>query len=150
MNIDKKMRTIKFRAWDKKEKKMFDVCDLYLQTTNRYGVSFISGETFNAEDIELMQYTGLHDKNGKEIYEGDIVRGNFYYNGVVEFNIGFIEWADKLGRWWVSDKNNDMFSEFNTSDGIEEETIINDELTECLIDKCEVIGNIYENSKLIN
>ena len=132
------MRTIKFRAWDKKKKEM-------------YFIDFAPRTLIPVKSLrdDLMQYTGLKDKNGKEIYEGDIVRGNFYYNGVVEFNIGFIEWADKLGRWWVSDKNNDMFSEFNTSDGIEEETIINDELTECLIDKCEVIGNIYENPKLI-
>ena len=121
MNIDKKMRTIKFRAWDKKEKKMFDVCDLYLQTTNRYGVSFISGETFNAEDIELMQYTGLKDKNGKEIYEGDILDGGY----VVE---------------WETMEDNEMG--FGVGIGFNVHPDI--------VEDSEVIGNIYENSKLIN
>ena len=60
-------RIIKFRAWDKTNKVMYEVFDLMCGTEN------------------LMQFTGLLDKNGKEIYEGDIVRTNNFL-GEVEFN----------------------------------------------------------------
>ena len=58
------MREIKFRAWDKNNKAMF----------NEVAISKNGKCAISQEDIfELMQYTGLKDKNGKEIYEGDIV-----------------------------------------------------------------------------
>lgn len=61
------MRQIKFRAWDKNSKTMLYVGDnpSWADTTGKLIDSF--------EDEGLMQFTGLHDKNGKEIYEGDII-----------------------------------------------------------------------------
>jgi len=74
------MREIKFRAWDKYQKKIYDVIaiDFKAHTVkvfefDRIG-SYCSGNIdLPFESISLMQYTGLKDKNGKEIYEGDVV-----------------------------------------------------------------------------
>ncbi len=59
------MRTIKFRAWDESQKYMAYQCTPDLETIQSFMHHF--------GDKKLMQFTGLYDKNGKEIYEGDIV-----------------------------------------------------------------------------
>lgn len=61
-------REIKFRAWDEVSEKMLNWND-FLDTNMKN--TFIAPESTG---LILMQYTGLHDKNGKEIYEGDIVK----------------------------------------------------------------------------
>ena len=67
------MREIKFRVWDKKNNKMFD--DITgefineIETTVNQTLDFVKRSGM----VEVMQFTGLLDKNGKEIYEGDIV-----------------------------------------------------------------------------
>lgn len=99
------MREIKFRAWDIIEKKFVDY---------GFSVDFEDGSIYDdnqvtMNDVELMQYTGLKDKNGKEIYEFDQLKGdwdvvNDICLGTVEFYGGAfriketglpLAWADK-------------------------------------------------------
>ena len=113
------MREIKFRAWDKLNKEMNNIEFINFQERRAYknDVSYL-----NFNDTELMQYTGLNDKNGKEIYEGDILFESFgeeYFKVVFENGIFRAE-ADGYS------------SDLENYDDI-----------------CEVVGNIYENPELM-
>lgn len=130
-------REIKFRAYLEEEKKMvivetIDFTDKsmqYLEKNEIIEAYLLRRMIF--EDIELMQYTGQKDKNGKEIYEGDIVliridKTNILHKTVVKFKHGaFI--ADIIG-------DNDYIYLFHF--GFNK-------------DDFEVVGNIYENHKLL-
>ncbi len=115
------MREIKFRAWNGREKEMY-LAGTYIPfefCTVENGIQVVPCNNWT-----LMQYTGLKDKNGKEIYEGDIVR-----SGWDEEEIGVAEWCDVLARWG-----------FNL--GYCEDEYIQ-------VTEGEVTGNIYENPELI-
>ena len=121
-------REIKFRAWNKKEEYMEIVDDLQM-FSNDLSIGIPSKDYFlRKDDVELMQYTGLHDKNGKEIYEGDIVKVT-YKNETEIFEVRYDE-ENTCFRMYYEDLK---FLDF----AIEE------------VDLYEVIGNIYDNPELL-
>ena len=145
------MREIKFRAWNKKtgmtyfkelvirwlqyphNKNAFkDIEQIELQSGNivnnqrRLDSSICDAEK---EDFKLMQSTGLTDKNGKEIYEGDIVRYETNYYRKHKTHITAIEWSEDLEH-----------------DGFGEPLAIGYIFRGYNI---EIIGNIYENKDLL-
>jgi len=85
------MREIKFRAWHKERQKILGVFDINFRTPATVQVLdenyVLYDELFDC--IELMQFTGMHDKNGVPIYEGDIVSGYVHFpevNYIVCYN----------------------------------------------------------------
>lgn len=133
------MREIKFRAWIKAKKEMqtIDFLDF------RYKKIGLNNEEYLKEfsNCELMQYTGLKDKKGKEIYEGDIVAdildGEILMVGDIQFDCGTfgVEWVDFK-------KNKSMVGAWGQKHNLRR-------LDDDIVDRIEVIGNIYENEELL-
>lgn len=130
------MREIKFRAWDKQHKRL--VSDVQDTFENAHFADYLYDDTF-----ELMQYTGLKDKNGVEIYEGDIVQkpadvriGSEIVAHKGEHDIAIVEWIEgsfRLNKF--GDKSKNYY-------GVLAYTLNNEPSL------LKVIGNIYENPEL--
>jgi len=139
---------IKFRAYGKitcyyltkdewkPEIKMCEVSSLNIKTnkcrvlykgehnTNEYDI-------FDLSEVNLMQFTGLKDKNGKEIYEGDIV--SYFQPYANRTDIHFVKWDNLFAGFGLFEKNNEWCKE---SDWLKIQEIV-------------IIGNIHENPELL-
>jgi uncharacterized phage protein (TIGR01671 family) len=134
-------RGIKFRAWNDYTERLYKWEDLENAGSTNYIHEYFSNLKENG--YHLMQYTGLHDKNGKEIYEGDIVKSQWQHNGVDCYDyelIGEIVFDSYYSSFRIENKDFNM-----PLCSIERETLCNEDN-----DGFEVIGNIYENTELIN
>lgn len=127
-------REIKFRAWDRYKERMGEIDKFHLKD-KECSLILDNGDKvihFYYDEIDIMQYTGLKDKNRKEIYEGDILSIKIYSGDkvivegktVVEFKDGC------FGVIWGHDKAFLSLNSFFKA-------------------KFEVIGNIYENPELL-
>ena len=122
----------KFRAWDKETKTMIEVSSINFEEHLILGGYWEFGQTesINFFEIELMQSTGLKDKNGKEIFEGDIVdyKGRKavvkWHGSYASFIYRFVdELQERVSEW------HPLFLAYY---------------------HFEIIGNIYENKELLD
>ena len=123
------MREIKFRAWEKD----LGMVDIPLGVLSQQVCEPITlNEALVPFHGVLMQYTGLKDKNGKEIYEGDIIRFQRITQGET---ILAVKWDEETGFFPFTECSYPRIG-YECGRGIEEDTV-------------EVIGNIYENPELL-
>ena len=128
------MREIKFRAWDKNESRMIysgteqnDYPFAWMIHNSGIDIAEHDGTEWNyLKELIFMQCTGLHDKNGKEIYEGDIVTGLFNHTDI----IGHIVYGSDA-TFFIERKGLYGIGLNNAEDWL------------------EVVGNIYENPELL-
>lgn len=118
------MREIKFRVWLPHHKEMvFDIlvgCDNIAIVGKQHKGKII-------DNHKVMQYTGLKDKNGKEIYEGDIAHTNSKYKNKTDWT-GVVKWSNEHCGFIVELENGKHWMP---------------------ISEAEVIGNIYEHEHLL-
>lgn len=125
------MKNFKFRAWDKEENKMWNVETLYIEDEwVKVNDGSIYGVTKDLiRSYCLMQSTGLRDKNGVEIYEGDIVQHSEKPNPC--FSSPFKVIQARTGEWRLDNFRCGTVLAFSNQDEL------------------EVLGNIYENPELL-
>ena len=149
-------REIKFRAWDKELKRMWWNVQTAYDGHDGHGTpeprdtalpdppdEYFSPDSFGSvlgdENLVVEQFTGLHDKNGREIYEGDIVKTTIYEKERIhEIKFGKLSSATNGGEY-----SNSVFVGFGVEDAEVNEYLLSEETI------IEVIGNRWENPELL-
>ena len=127
-------RETKYRAWDTELSVMHHAVECGVDT----GVQWSFGDLLISSRFSLvMQFTGLRDKNGKEIYEGDVLQYKdvaYSFDTEDEIMVEVVRWGDEQAAWMlVCPWSGEMQTAW---DGVDPK-------------KSEVIGNIHENPELI-
>ena len=134
------MREIKFRAWIKEGRQLNeDVFSIHgdgsVSVISEYTIDGEHRErelvSYPANAIEIMQFTGIKDKNSKEIYEGDVVKW-IITRGIIEGGTSKVVYCPETMCFALQDKG--VMSVWGMDEVIE----------------LEIIGNIYENPELLN
>lgn len=149
----------KFRAWDVKSSKMinygafqFNQChylgvrpdDTHIIVAPMIGIE--SGELICDDDLDafvLMQFTGLHDKNGKEIYEGDILKYSAHSGYGLFPGRLMVKWIDESACFGYSHSDQSFIP------GYISPFTEHDELKYDVLNYSEIIGNIHQHPNLI-
>lgn len=122
------MREIKFRVWDKTADKFRDL--MVYDVKNGKVVVRFPIETLKKGEYQLEQYTGLKDKNGKEIYEGDIAKFKNFNNKLM---VGEIKYSTEDAMFRLEYTNNSGYQDWDYASRF----------------NLEIIGNIHENPELL-
>ncbi len=158
------MRSLKFRVWSKKDKSFvheWQIAEIKNADANNGLVGFkakayfdanlllITPNTFHVDNVEINQFTGLLDKEGAEIYEGDILKVSRSHTKSVEtsknvFKVELIEDGEEIGHVFWADYAYEYAISYEhiRYDDVEKLQPANHRYL--------VIGNIYENPELIN
>ena len=126
-------REIKFRAYHKERKEMFEIASIdFEEKKAALSNGIIKLLNVDFKQFELLQYTGLKDKNGKEIYEGDIIKYKFPYDKRIK-HISPVKFLETEASFGIKDRYENEIPLYTASSN----------------NYFEVIGNIYENKNLL-
>lgn len=121
-------RELKFRAWNFESKKMLDSHATVLNLN-----LYLGDESYS--HVQVMQFTGLLDKNGKEVYEGDILKCERSY---------WKEPRNLIVKWF-----GERYGLENPKDTVDSEVMDKESCFNVLETEREIIGNIYQNEDLL-
>ena len=121
----------KFRAWLKDEYRMTDVREITFFDDEVQMISDVT-DFYTYGEFELMQSTGLIDKNGKEVFENDVIRDSDGFEGIVQYDESY----GVYGIAYLPTLSNGIDMTF-------------EELKDNYRNKFEVVGNIYENPEFL-